>query len=115
LGFLRIATQFAEKVKMGQKHSTIRLGRRPFSPGDRLYLVDEAKQVITTTITGVSYKRLIDLTDQQAERDGFQSLRELIEALYKIYPNITPESDLTIIEFLPEEESQEGEDSCWKR
>lgn len=94
---------------MGQKHSTIRLGRRPFSPGDRLYLVDEANQVITTTITSVSYKRLIDLTDQQAERDGFQSLRELIEALYKIYPDISPDSDLTIIEFILEE-AQEGED-----
>jgi hypothetical protein len=51
------------------------------------------------SITDVGIKRLGELTESDARRDGFCSLDELFETLMDIYPRIEPQDPVTIIGF----------------
>jgi len=54
----------------------------------------------------VVVKRVKELTDEDAKKDGFRNINELIDALKRIYGGIKGEDLVTIIHFeIPEKSS----------
>ena len=50
-------------------------------------------------IKKISRKKLTELTDEDARRDGFKNKEELVKVLKKHYPKIGDKTKLTMIEF----------------
>lgn len=61
-----------------------------YSPGDRSRPTDYVR------VTGIRYQRFGDLSSQDAQRDGFESLEHMRGDLYKIYPHMVDEDWVTI-------------------
>ena len=96
---LQITPRFMGRIRDGTKRSTIRSGRREFAPGDSLTFWDEDGGGLTVVVSQVIYKNVADLTAGEAVIDGFGSLDELLGELVRIYPNLFPDSPVTVIGF----------------
>ncbi len=102
---LFIKDDFICDINDGYKTTTIRKGERFISDralifiptNDDGYPLDE--DIVKAQIIGIKYKKLYEITNHDAEKDGFQDKRELEEILYSIYPDIDEETLFTIIEF----------------
>lgn len=85
LGF----TVLKDKLLDGSKTQTIRLPRkRPLKVGDKLLIywklrTKQCKKIGESKILTIERKRFKDLTEEDARRDGFSTLKELREALLK--------------------------------
>lgn len=116
LGFLgrhmMLKREYAELVLSGVKRATIRLG--VVKPKKRFVLLHSGGRVLAELeITGVEVKRVAELTDEDAELDGFQSKKQLLESLKRIYGDVKPSDEVTIIKFrvlrrIEESESEES-------
>lgn len=95
---LMVKGEYAEKILEGAKTTTIRLGRVR-TRYDEIIIHSGGRPIAKAVITSVRYKRVRDLTDEDARKDGFGSREELIEALRKAYGDVGPDSMVTIIEF----------------
>jgi len=95
---LMLKRQFVEKILSGEKATTIRLGRVEIHSKE-FYIHAGGRIIARAVIEGVSYKRLKELTDEDAKADGFNSVSELKETLRKFYPNIKEHDWVTIIRF----------------
>ncbi len=105
---LLIKDEFISPILNGEKITTIRKGERFISGRNLIFvpLCDNnnydytiGDDSIEATITRTSYKTLYEITNKDAELDGFQDKRELEEVLYSIYPDIDDETIFTIIQF----------------
>ncbi len=77
---------------------TIRLGI--VKPKFREIFIHSAGKVIAKAeIVNVKYKKVSELTDEDARLDGFKNRNELIRELSKIYGKIRPDTYVTILEF----------------
>lgn len=95
---LTMKGELVDLVLRGLKNTTIRLGR--LKPKHRVVVLHGGgRDVAKIEITGVKYRRLGDLTDEDAKRDGFESLEDLLKALRKMYGKISLEEPVTILEF----------------
>ena len=111
---------FKEKLLDGSKCQTIRKPRkRPLKVGDKLYVfwklrTKECERLGVTRITGIRKVRLGDLTEEEAQKDGFKEERRCPHSLFfnsakgvaslwflHKYPNITYNSIFEIISFEP--------------
>jgi cytidine deaminase len=92
-----LARQYVPSVLSGQKVSTVRRGRRAYVPGS--CIIESGEHVILATIVKIRHCLLAELTDEDARRDGFASLGELLEALRCFYPAIVSSDEMTVIEF----------------
>ena len=100
--------EYFRLVENGEKTTTIKKGVRipesrelilkPLLDDKKNYEYDE-DYFINAELIRLEFKALYDLSNQDAELDGFQDKRELEEVLYKIYPDIDEETIFTIIEF----------------
>lgn len=80
------------------KTATVRLGLvRPMYR--RVYIECCGRLYGEALISRVRYLRLHDLGEEDAVRDGFQSLRDMMGELRTIYPAIKPSDWVTVIEF----------------
>ena len=61
--------------------------------------MDDLGNRIAVNVTAVTIKRLNNLTEFDARRDGFDSLQDLLRALEEFYPNVSPQDLVTIIGF----------------
>lgn len=86
-------------MRAGDKNSTIRKGRREVRSGDSFILTDGLDNQVVVKVTDVEIKCFDELTESDARRDGFRSLRELFETLMDIYPKVEPQDTVTIIGF----------------
>lgn len=89
--------ELADLVVRGLKSTTIRLGRLRLSHRV-LTLHGGGRDVAKVEVTGVKYKKVRDLTDEDARRDGFESLEALLEALKRMYKGLDPDDTVTILE-----------------
>lgn len=105
---IRLAREYFDKVQSGLKTSTVRAGRRTVKTGSAVFVSDDAE--IDIFVTGFEYKRLEDLTDDDAVRDGFLDALQLKIALKKFYPDLDNRDDVTIIHFHLKEEFRGGAD-----
>ena len=74
---LMVKGKYVEKILSGEKKATIRLG----------------------IVKPKYHKRVRDLTDNDALKDGFSSRKELLKELRKNYDELNPDDYVTIIEF----------------
>lgn len=94
---LRLRPEFFDAVRRGKKCSTIRAGRRNFKAGPLTLQSDF--DTLTVQVTEVIYKKLGELTHDDAQTDGFATLEELRATLKKFYPNLHENSSVTLIYF----------------
>ena len=105
------ATELPQKVFMwegyepairdGSKRQTIRVDD-PFRPGPAQLVFEKESgetSTIAATVTSVLATRRCDLTEEQAQRDGFASLAELHQALDMHYPGLEMEDNIDVVTF----------------
>jgi len=95
---LRFKKKYGEKIKSGEKKTTIRLSTK-LKPGDTVKIFAGEESLGKARIISIKRKRMSELTERDAERDGFNSVDELRRALKKHYRNISERSFVSIIEF----------------
>lgn len=86
-----------EEVLNGTKKITIREGIRDYTLGPVILCCHILNWATMRNITDVSYKKLNDITEEEYKADGFNSQEDMVEGLKEFYPNITLESDITIV------------------
>lgn len=94
---LRLFPEFISEVRRGNKTSTVRPGTKLFEPG--LLVLQSDKEMLTVRIVDTIHKKLSDLTDDDARRDGMNDADALRKSLMCIYPRLGPKSMMTIIRF----------------
>jgi len=95
---LMIRGKYAKKILEGIKRTTIRRGIvRP--KYDEVIIHSGGRPICRAKIIRVDHKKLKDLTDYDAVKDGFGDLLELLEELDRLYGEINPNEWITIIEF----------------
>lgn len=92
---ITLRSKYMEKIA-GGKFTTIRLGivRPKFS---EVYVHSGGLVVAKARIMDVVYKRVRDLTDEDAVKDGFSSREELIGELRKIYGRVRESDWVTVL------------------
>ncbi|OYT57575.1 MAG: ASCH domain-containing protein [Desulfurococcales archaeon ex4484_217_2] len=91
--------EYVDLILKGVKKSTIRLGI--IKPKyNEIMIHGGGKPIALAKITNVKYKRINELTDEDARKDGFPSLKVLLKELKKSYGEIRPNDIVTIIEFV---------------
>ena len=94
---LSLFPKYMKRVKDGTKSSTIRAGTKSIETS--LLLLKSRSDEILVRVTDIEAKRFEELTEQDAQTDGFKSLRELRRALKDIYPSIVNKSMTSVIHF----------------
>ncbi|HID08289.1 MAG TPA: ASCH domain-containing protein, partial [Armatimonadetes bacterium] len=95
---LMIRGKYAKKILEGIKRTTIRRGIvRP--KYDEVIIHSGGKPICRARIIRVDHKKLKELTNYDAVKDGFGDLLELLEELDRLYGEIDPNEWITIIEF----------------
>jgi hypothetical protein len=95
---LMLKGEYAEKVLRGEKRATIRVGK--YIPKYREIIIHSGgRPLCIAEIVNVTHKRVRELTDEDAVKDGFRNVKELINALRKIYGDISQDEYVTVIEF----------------
>ncbi|NOZ88304.1 MAG: ASCH domain-containing protein [Crenarchaeota archaeon] len=90
--------EYVDDILSGRKRATIRLGRVRVKY-DELIVHGGGRPVAKVRVKNVVYKKVRDLTLEDALKDGFSSVEELLQALRKAYGEIRPDDYVTIIEF----------------
>ncbi len=95
---IMIKGKYVEALLSGRKKATIRVGIvKP--KYNELIVHGGGRPVAKVRVTNIVYKKVRDLTDDDAKLDGFSSKEELINELEQVYGPIRPEDNVTIIEF----------------
>ena len=84
-------------VQSGQCSVTVREGYRPVRLGPLTFV--EGQSHLQVFVEAVVHTRLGALNDKVANAAGHASATECREALHDLYPNITQESEITVVEF----------------
>ncbi len=93
-----IKGEYASKILTGEKRATVRVGK--YVPKYREIIIHSGgRPICIAEIVKVTYKKVSELTDEDAMKDGFTNVKELINALKRIYGNISDEDCVTVIEF----------------
>lgn len=92
---------YESAIRSGAKRQTIRIDD-PFHPGraDLVFEKDNGAVIsIAATVTDVRSTTRSELTDDDAQRDGFDTLGELNAALETHYPGLQASSTIDIVAF----------------
>lgn len=92
-----LKSAFFTLVENGCKRTTIRAGAKPNMVGPALLVGGDRS--IPVEITTVDIKRYADLTQDDAERDGFATLSELKDVLATFYPDLGERDLVSILHF----------------
>jgi hypothetical protein len=97
---IRFKDEYIPLILEGKKTSTIRLEKK-FRVGETLAVtsVKTGKIYCRIRVTSIVQKRLGELTDDDASRDGFRGRADLIKALKRIYGDIRSDRKLYVIRF----------------
>jgi hypothetical protein len=96
---LRMACRCLAAFTAGQKKTTIRSGRLYLPPGP--VILQCGRKLIVAEVAGVRHCLAGDLTDEDAYQDGFGTLSDLIRALRQHYPELLPESWVSVVSLKP--------------
>jgi len=96
---LHFLPKYVKDVLSGKKRATVRLGRKGVREGMVIYLAVGGRPFAKARVVRVSHKRLKELTPDEIRKEGYRSLPELLRELRKIYPVISPEDEVTYIEW----------------
>lgn len=95
---LMVKGEYVDDILTGRKRATIRLGMVKVKYKDMI-VHGGGRPVAKIHVTSVVYKRVKELTDEDAVKDGFKSKEELVRELKKVYGKVSLEDYVTIIEF----------------
>ena len=96
---LMVKGEYVDLILRNVKKTTIRLGI--IKPKyDEVIIHGGGKPVALAKIINVKYKKVKELTDDDARKDGFSSVKMLLKELEKSYGKISPSDVVTIIEFI---------------
>lgn len=95
---LNFSKEYKGKIKRGVKRQTIRLSTS-LKEGDEVKIVAGGEILGTARITKVEEKTLEELTDEDAKKDGFENLSQLVKALRRHYGKLSGKSKVCIISF----------------
>lgn len=96
---LMFSKKYLDKLLKGEKLATIRLRDVGLKPGDRFFMHSGGYVLGIAEVTDISKKRLRELTLEDALRDGFKSLEELLAVVKEHYPRIKENTVVHIIGF----------------
>ena len=92
-------SDYISSIINGRKKTTIRKGIRSYPVGRLVELTANGERFAFAKIKKVVVKRVSELTDEDAIVDGFQSRKDLIRALKRIYGDIDEKEFVTIVHF----------------
>lgn len=92
-----IAPEFIEPILRGDKTTTVRSGARSYPLGPAV--LNSTGSEVEVRIIRVRVTKVSTLTEQDAIRDGFDTLDSLRQRLRDFYPDLMDESTITIVEF----------------
>ncbi len=95
---LMLKGEYVDDILSGRKRATIRLGIVKLKHQE-LIVHGGGRPVAKIRVRNVRYKRVSELSDEDAAIDGFSSKEELLDALRRAYGDIKPDDYVTIIEF----------------
>ncbi|NPA48085.1 MAG: ASCH domain-containing protein [Thermococci archaeon] len=91
--------RYLELLLSGKKRGTVRLGRLRIEPGSVVTLHAGGYVVGKALVKDVEYKKVSELTEEDARADGFGSLDELLEALRSHYTRLKEDDVVTVVRF----------------
>lgn len=94
---VRLAAKYLPAVLSGRKSTTVRAGTRDCALGPAVLVCGAAR--VPVRIDGVRVVKFADLTDHDAQCDGFASLCELQGALREHYPGLQDGEVVSVISF----------------
>jgi len=89
--------EYTRLLLSGKKRATIRLGK-VIPKYDEVIIHSWGRPIAKAKITKVIYKKVRELTVEDAKKDGFSSKEELMNELRNVYGNVKPDDLVTIIE-----------------
>lgn len=92
---------YEQRIREGSKRQTIRVDD-PFREGPALLIFekeDGASVTIPAEVTGVVHLRREELTEEHAQKDGFDSSAELQAALDRHYPGLHADAPVDVVSF----------------
>ena len=95
---LNFKKEYKEKLQSGRKTTTIRMNT-DLKPREIVEIVAGGESCGYARIKSIVKKRISEINNKDAKKDGFKNRRELLKALKKIYGKITPETQVYIIRF----------------
>ncbi len=90
---------YVDKILKRKKVTTIRRGIKRYPVGELVDLTVDYKPFVKARVDKVVVKRVNELTEEDAIKDGFKSRAELISALKEIYGDIKDKEFITIVHF----------------
>lgn len=96
---LMFSREYWDALVSGAKRATIRVGDTGLKAGDEVFVHCGGYLLGKVRIVGVSRKRVKDLTEEDARKDGFASLEELLGALKRHYPRMGKRTVVSVVEF----------------
>jgi hypothetical protein len=96
---ISLAPEYGALVTAGTKTTTIRRGHKRILPGPALLCSGGGLDELLVAVTAVIATTLESLDDSDAHKDGFADRQELLDALYRHYPDIESTEPVTILEF----------------
>jgi len=94
---LPLSDEFIPGVLADRKTTTIRRGRRTYGLGEGV--LKAGSQDIPIKVNNVRYCKFRELTEADAFRDGFESLKQLHDVLRRIYPKLDLDDEVTVVHF----------------
>ena len=91
--------EYVEAIRSGEKVTTVRRGIKSYPVGRIVELTVNYRPFARARVDKVVIKRVKELSDEDARRDGFSSRDDLIKALKRIYGNINEEEFVTVVHF----------------
>lgn len=89
--------KYVDPLLSGLKKATVRLGI--VKPKFReLILHSDGRPVAKVLVRNIYYKRIYELNDEDAAKDGYSSVQELIRDLERIYGKIPIDAYVTVME-----------------
>ncbi len=108
-GRIKISRADMELLRQGRKRCTIRLGIVSVATPEIL-MTDGRVNVLVRILKVDCARCLGDLTDQDAQDEGFRTREELLQDLKKYYPQAKSNDPITVIYF---EALGPGQSSLW--
>jgi hypothetical protein len=96
---IELREKMFDNVRKGIKIATLRNGKRDYILGDTILYGNEHKNAVFIEVTDINYMKLRDITDADAQQEGYAARDGLITVMKDIYKDITDESIVTQVYF----------------
>ena len=105
---IRFSAGYVDLIRSGRKKITFRAGRRKFRAGEIVDGKCAEGVVLPLRITSCETKPLKEVTEEEARADLFESREVVLEGMREFYPEMTWETEISLIRFEMAEEKGSG-------